>query len=148
VGLSFFFELALFEPSTATLLRRRITTLLVVCFGPDVRYFDGTTISINCNERQITRVGVSPDAGQEILGLDTHTDLHGSLAYKVDARFHDNEVTEVNRLPEIDAVDRDGDDPRATMPKGRDSGALVHHRENDAAKHMAHVVGVFRHHEL
>jgi len=148
VRLALFFELALLEPSTPTFLRGAIAPLLVVCFGPNLRYFDGTTISINCNERQIARVGVPPNAGEEILGLDAHADFHRRPAHEVHTRLHDNEVAEVNGFSKVDTIDRGGDDARTTMPKCGDGSTLVHHRENDSAKHMPHVVRVLGHHEL
>ena len=40
------------------------------------------------------------------------------------------------------------EDEPAARGLHRDRGGLVHHRQNDAAKHMAHVVGMLRHHEL
>jgi hypothetical protein len=46
------------ESTAATLLRCRVPTQFVVGFGNQAGDFDGTTVPINRNERQIARVCV------------------------------------------------------------------------------------------
>jgi len=54
----------------------------------------------------------------------------------------------VNRLAEVDFVDRDRHTLAVRVPDGGDSGDAVHEREDMAAEHVAHDVRVMRHHQL
>ena len=67
---------ALLESPPPPLLRRGVSPQLVFGFGNQLGDFDGTTVSINRNEGQITRVCVSSPAGEQVFRFDADTDLH------------------------------------------------------------------------
>ena len=87
-------------------------------------------------------------ARQEIFGLDPDTDLHRGPPDEIHARFHDDQITQMDGLAEIDPVDRDGDAVVARVTKGGDGRGPIHHRKDDAAEDMTEIVRVLRHHDL
>src|SRR4051794_136098 len=107
------FPLALLEPPRSPLLRRLEATLLVWRFGDEARYLDRATITIHGDEGQIARVRMAASAGEQLLGLDAHSDLHRRSADVIHTRLHDDQVAEVDGLAEIHAVDRCRDDAGA-----------------------------------
>ena len=91
---------------------------------------------------------MTPSSGHQLFSLDTNADFHRCASGKIDARFHDDEVAKMYRLPEIHPVYRRRHDRGTAMPERRNRGTLVHHGQDHAPKHMAQVIGVPGHHEL
>ena len=105
-----FFCLSLLESPPPALLRRGVPAQLVFGFRHRTRDFDGTTVSVDGNERQIARVGVpASPVSRSSASTRTPTSIETS-AHVVDARLHDDQVAEMNRLAKVDAVDRRRDD--------------------------------------
>ena len=85
---------------------------------------------------------------QDVLGEHFDPDLHRRPAREVDPCHGGHHVADVNRLAEIDFVDRDGHTLAVRVTDGGHSGDAVHEREDVAAEHVAHDVRMMRHHEL
>ncbi len=84
----------------------------------------------------------------KIFSFDSHSNFHRRAADVVHAALHDHQIAEVNRLAEIDSVDRCGDARASRVTYRAHGGCGVHHRENDAAEDESEIVGVLRQHEL
>jgi len=87
-------------------------------------------------------------AGQQLFRLDANPYFHRGPTDVIDARLHDDQVAEVNRLAKVDAVDRCRDHGRSRVSKRGDRSALVHQGKNHAAEDVTKVVRMSGHHEL
>ena len=83
-----------------------------------------------------------------VLGFHPHSDFHRRSAHEVDARFHDHEIPDVDRLAEIHPIDRDSHARQSRVTDRRYSGGSVHHRQHHAPEYVAQHVGMLWHHEL
>jgi hypothetical protein len=73
---SLFLGLSFFDPPPTALLGRGVAAQFVFGFGDQVGDFDGTTVPINRNERQIARVCVSTLARRQVFRLDADAHFH------------------------------------------------------------------------
>jgi len=76
VGTPLFFRLALLETAPPAFLRGGEAAGFVFGFGCELRNLERAAVSIDGDEREITRIGVATPAGHELLGLDAHADFH------------------------------------------------------------------------
>jgi hypothetical protein len=91
---------------------------------------------------------VTPNASQQMLGLDTNADFHRRSPDEIHAEFHDHELANANGLAKIDSIDGNGDAAHSRMTNRAHSGGSVHHRQNHSAENVVQIVGVLRHHQL
>src|SRR5262245_48856723 len=143
-----FLDLSFLETTATPFLRGFVPAQFLRRLRSQLGDFDRLTLRVDSHECEVTGVRVSSSTCQQLFGFDAHTHLHRRPTHEIDTRFHDDEIAQEDRFPEIDAVDRRRNDARTRMAKGSDCRALVHHRENHATEYVTEVVGVARHHEL
>src|SRR2546423_13836259 len=102
----FLFRDPLRQPALTALLRRIVSPDLIGCFGSQRGHRYRFAVSIDGDKGEIARVRVPSHAGQQILRFHPYPYFHGRAADVVDARFHDHKISDVDRLAEIDAIDR------------------------------------------
>jgi hypothetical protein len=136
------------ESAATALLRGLESPHLILALRYETRNFDWTSVSVDGNEREIARVGVTAKTRLKILGFDSHSDFHRRAPDEIHAALHYHKVAEMDWLAEIDSIDRRGYADGSRMPNGADGGGRIHHREYDAAEHETEVVGVLRQHHL
>src|SRR3954464_4400618 len=93
------------KPSLTPSLRRGVPSNLIGSLRFERWHWHRLAVEIDGDESEITRVGVKPPSRQQVLRLPPHSDFHRRPADIVHARLHDEQVSDVNRLPEIDAID-------------------------------------------
>ena len=108
----------------------------------------GPVVLVDGDEGQETCVRVPFVASEEILGFHENTDLHGRTADEVHSRRARHELTCIDRLHEVDAIDRDGDGRTPGMAHRSNRRSPVYHREQFPTKNMAEIVDLVRHHQL
>lgn len=91
---------------------------------------------------------MAPYPGEKVFSLDPDTHFHRSPPDKVYTRLHDDEVANVNGLPEIDAVNRHRNACLPGVTNCGDCSGRIHHSEYDTAEHVPKIIGVLRHHDL
>lgn len=91
---------------------------------------------------------MSPNSGEEIFSLDADANFHGGLADKVHARLHDDEIANMDGLPEIHPVHRSRNACLAGVSHGGHGGRSIHHAQDDPAENVAEIIRMLRHHYL
>src|SRR4051794_35256030 len=100
---------SLFEAPAAAFLGGGESSLFLRRFRDDLRDRHRAAVAVDGNEGEVAGVRVAAATGDHVLSFDADADLHRGAAGEVDARLHDDQVPDVDRLAEIDTVDRDGD---------------------------------------
>src|SRR5438046_690598 len=106
-------------PAGAPLRGSIVPALLVGRLGDDRRHLGWLALIVERDVCQITRVGVPLHSRERILGDDLDPHLHRRLAGEVHAPVRGEQLPHVDRLAEVDLVDRDGD---ALAAGGADRG--------------------------
>jgi hypothetical protein len=65
-----------FQPTATSLFGGFMSSLFIGSFSNQPGNFDGMAKTIDCNVSEVTRIRVTPNAGQEMLRLDADADLH------------------------------------------------------------------------
>ena len=105
-------------------------------------------LPIDCDVSEIARIRMTPNSGQQMLGLDANADFHRCPSDEIHAALHDHELANTNRLAKINAIDGDGHAAHARVTNRGHRGRSVHHREDYSAKNVVQIVRVLRHHQL
>src|SRR4029079_5724672 len=102
------FRRSFLEPSLPSRFRCFIPPHLILALRDKTRNFYRPAVAIDCDESEVARVRMTPDTGLKILGFDSNSDFHRRAPDKVHAALHDDQIADVDRLAEINSVDRDG----------------------------------------
>jgi hypothetical protein len=86
--------------------------------------------------------------GKDVLGLDTHPDLHRCPSDEVQTPLEKEQVADVDGMMEIQTVYGRGHRIRAAMPRRRHTCRRVDKLHDDAAVYVARRVRVLRYHDL
>jgi hypothetical protein len=141
------FGVPLFESPAAAFDCGCITPLFGVGFRQESWNLSRMPSIVDRDEREIARIRVAAHTRNQVLRLDADADFHRCAADVVDARLEHDEVAQVDGLAKVDAVDGSSH-ARGPCVTDRGNGRrLVHERHDDAAEHVAQVVGVLGKHE-
>lgn len=91
---------------------------------------------------------MTPITCLKILSFNSHSNFHRRAANEIHAALHYHEIAKMNRLAEVDSVDRCGNAGVSRVPYGTHRRCCIHHAENDATEHQSKIVRVLRQHEL
>src|SRR5216110_984498 len=139
---------AFHHPFRATLRGAVVAALLVGGLGDDRRDLRRAAVFVQRDVGDIARIRVSLVSRQHVLGEHLHADFHRGPAGEVHPRHRRHQLADVDRLAEIDLVNRDRDALTARVADRGDRGDAIDEREDVAAEHVAHDVRVMRHHQL
>ena len=85
---------------------------------------------------------MQPLAGDKFFGDDADAHLHGCVEYAVDRGAEHDQLADVNRVQEVKAVDRSGDDRPAGVAHGGHGRGEIDQVHDLAAQHVAQTVGI------
>src|SRR3954466_4957502 len=91
------------ESSLAPGLGRAVPPNLISSLRFERRHRHRLTVAIDRDEGEITRIGVQSHSREKIFGLDPYSDFHRRAADVIHARLHDEQVSDVYRLPTTEA---------------------------------------------
>jgi len=92
--------------------------------------------------------GELPHACQHFLREDIHFDFQRRVEGGGDARFQDDDVAYLDRMEELQAIDRGGDDACARVAIRRHGAGDVDEMHDRAAQHEPEGVRIVRQHDL
>src|SRR3972149_12240960 len=124
------------EPELPTLLRLLHPGTLVLRLGEQGRELPRAALVVYGDEHEIRAGDVDDLAGQRVLGLDTHADLHAGAADLIDRGRGGHEIAHDHRRDEGELVDAGRADLRARVALRRGARARVDELHDLAPVHV------------
>lgn len=136
------------QTNRAAVIGFPVATYFFITNEHQFRHAGGFTLGIQRYKGEIGRGCMTGLTRGNILGLNTHADLHGGSAHQVDTGFDGEQVADVHWIVKIEPIDGSGYHGASGMLNCHHAGGIIDMFHNHAAMGNAGQIGILGLHHV